>query len=115
MNRAMFGESIKVDRKPDANRFGDRHGGPVDHQIDGVGFAFGASSGVWPADGENTRVSVATLFIPKGADIREGDNVTRLLDGSRWHLDGESEWDKSIHPTTGYDPGYFIRRARRVS
>ncbi|TWS25355.1 hypothetical protein FK268_09185 [Tsukamurella sputi] len=111
-----YGEAITIVR-PDAprDRFGDRPGGPTGTRVDGVGFAFDSTSASWPQEAEDRGLAQATLFLPKGTDIRKGDTIIRVADGSKWHLVGRTEWDHSVQPQTGWDSGMFTQRVREVT
>lgn len=109
------GETITITRPAARDRFGDRPAGdPTSTQVDGVGFAFDSSAASWPLDGEDRGLGEATLFLPDGTDLQKGDVVTRVVDGTRWHVAGPPQWNRSVHPMTGWSAGMFTQRIRRT-
>lgn len=111
-----FGESVLIQAPVDRDRFGDRPATPLDPvQVDGVGFAFETTSAAWPQDAEDRGLAEATLFLPKTAVVVKGAVITRLVDGTTWHLVGSPQWNGSVQPMTGWDAGMFTQRIRRVT
>lgn len=115
VNPFPFGESILITRPPERDRFGDRPASPATQEVNGVGFAFASTDTKWPLDAEDRGIAEAELFMPLGTDIRKGDTVTRVVDGSTWKPVGGPEWNGSVHPMTGWSPGVFTQRIRRVT
>ena len=110
-----FGEQVTISREGVRDEFGDRSGAASNVTVSGVGFAFESTTTSYPLADEDRSQTEALLLLPKGTDIRKGDKVTRVVDGTGWHVIGMPEWDHSVHPMTGWDSGMFTQRLRRVS
>ncbi|MFR9767056.1 hypothetical protein [Nocardia sp. SC052] len=70
--------------------------------------------GAYPATARDSATLTSTLAVPKGQfAVKPADQLLREVTGVVYQVLGPAQWD-SVHPMTGWDPGYVIYTLKAV-